>query len=240
MGLNDDDYVREQYHGTEKLDMRSSVWHDDVPGQSPQDVALEAVRECAPQHVLEVGAGKGLFAARLKAELGCEVIATDSSPAMIAASRALAVDAHEADVRNLPFENATFDVVVAAWMLYHVNPVDQALREIVRVLRRGARLVAVTNGRDHLAELWNLVQEQHEEPPFSVENGEAQLRPHFELVEKRNVETHALFPDRNAAANYLRSVNREDLVERLPTTGWPRRARGSTTVFVAIDPIPQS
>lgn len=240
MRLDDNDYVRDQYHGTGNLDTRTSVWRDDVPGHSPQDIALEAVRECAPQHILEVGAGRGLFATRLKAELGCEVIATDSSPAMIAASRNLGVDAHEADVRKLPFENATFDVVVAAWMLYHVNPLDQALREIVRILRPGGRLVAVTNGRDHLAELWNWVDEQHEEPPFSGENGEEQLRPYFALVEERNAATHALFADRDAAANYLRSLNREDLVERLPTTGWPRRARGSTTVFVAIDPIPQS
>lgn len=240
MRLDDNDYVRDQYHGTEKLDTRSSVWRDDIPGQSPQDVALEAVRECLPRQVLEVGAGKGLFAARLKAELGCEVIATDSSPAMIAASRNLGVDAREADVRNLPFENATFDVVVAAWMLYHVNPLDQALREIVRVLRPGGRLVAVTNGRDHLAQLWNWVDEQHEEPPFSVENGEEQLRPYFASVKKRDVSTHALFADRDAAANYLASVNREDLAEHLSTTGWPRRARGSTTVFVAVDPFTQT
>lgn len=240
MRLDDNDYVRDQYHGTEKLDTRSSVWRDDVPGQSPQDVALEAVRECLPRQVLEVGAGKGRFAARLKAELGCEVIATDSSPAMIGASRNLGVDAREADVRNLPFEDATFDVVVAAWMLYHVNPLDQALREIVRVLRPGGRLVAVTNGRDHLSELWNWVQEQHEEPPFSVENGEEQLRPYFAVLETRNAVTHAFFPNRHAAANYFTSLNREDLAEHLPTTGWPRRARGSTAVFVAVDPFPQS
>lgn len=236
MRLNDDDYVREQYRTTEKLEVRSSVWRPDGAGTTPQDVALEAVRQCTPQRVLEVGAGKGVLARRIRENVDGKVIATDSSPAMVAACREWGVDAIEADVRDLPFESATFDVVVAAWMLYHVEPLGDALAEIARVLRPSGRLVAVTNGRRHLDELWRAVGEEHGEPAFSVENGAARLLIHFSSVTQRDIGSRAVFPHRATAAAYLRSLNRDDLVDRLPLSNWPLEARGSSTVFVADDP----
>ena len=58
-----------------------------------------------------------------------------------------------ADVQQPPIPGRSFDAVVAAWMLYHVPDLDRGLSEVARVLRPGARLVATTNGADHLAEL---------------------------------------------------------------------------------------
>jgi hypothetical protein len=48
---------------------------------------------------------------------------------------------------------------------------------LARVLRPGGRLVAITNGRDHLAELWHAVEHEGFETGFSGENGGAQLEP---------------------------------------------------------------
>jgi len=217
----------------DNLETRTSVWQADTPGRSPQDLALKALRQVGAKQVLEVGSGTGAFAARMAKEIDCEVVATDSSAAMVSASRSLGVAAILADVRELPFRDESFDAVVAAWMLYHVSPLNQALEEIVRVLRRGGRLVAITNGRDHLAELWRAVETVHGEPAFSVENGAAILQAHFTFVEQHDVATRAIFESRATAAAYLRSLEQADLVERLPQSGWPLLARGATTVFVA-------
>ena len=46
-----------------------------------------------------------------------------------------------------------YDVVVAAWMLYHLDDLDAGLAEIRRVLRPGGALVAATNSEGHLADL---------------------------------------------------------------------------------------
>jgi ubiquinone/menaquinone biosynthesis C-methylase UbiE len=231
--LDSDEYVREQYRTTKNLDTRISVWRADTIGNSPQEVALDAVSEVQPRHVLEVGSGRGSLAKRIVGELRCEIVALDASPAMVAASAAIGIVTLLGDVRNLPFRDDSFDVVVAAWMLYHVFPLDQALAELARVLRPGGRLVAVTNGREHLAELWNAVGAIHDEPSFSVENGAEHLRAHFSRVERIDTTTHAIFEDRTSAAAYLDSVDRGDLVERLEHTKWPLRAKGATAVFVA-------
>ena len=233
VALSDEQYVRDQYRSTENLDVRTSVWRSDVEGGSPHDVAERALREVGARRVLEIGSGTGTFASRIQTSLPCNVIAIDSSAVMVEMTKSRGVEALIADARALPFEDDTFDAVVAAWMLYHVDPLDQALGEITRVLRPGGRFVAITNGRDHLAELWSLVGEIHDEPGFSRENGAQKLESHFASVEQLDITTYANFADYGAAAAYLSSMDRKDLAARLPVEGWPMRACGSVTVFVA-------
>ena len=75
---------------------------------------------------------------------------------MVELARSRGVDARVGDVQEPPFEDASFDVVVAAWMLYHVPDLDRAVAELARVLRPGGRLVATTNAADHLQEMLEL------------------------------------------------------------------------------------
>ena len=90
--------------------------------------------------------------------LEAEVIGIDQSERMVEIQRSNGIDARRGDVEALPFADAEFDVAIAAWMLYHVPDLDRGLRELARVLRPGGRLVAVTNGVDHLQELWELAR----------------------------------------------------------------------------------
>jgi SAM-dependent methyltransferase len=233
MGLDDSDFVREQYRSTERLTTRVSVWHPDQDGRWPQDVALAALTESAPSRLLEVGCGTGEFAARCAEQLGCEVIALDLSPEMVAATRARGLPAETGDVQSLPFPDGSFDCAVAAWMLYHVPDVELAVVELRRVLRPGGRLVAITNGVDHLRELWDAVSGERLVSTFSGENGAAILERHFHRVERVDVATRAVFPSREDAARYLASLDRADLADRLPEFGLPLIARGAPTVFVA-------
>jgi SAM-dependent methyltransferase len=234
--LDEGDFVREQYRSTERLETRASVWRPDAEGRWPQDVALAALAASKPERLLEVGCGTGAFAARCAAELGCHVVALDSSPEMVSAAKALGVEAMVGDVQRLPFADGSFDGAVAAWMLYHVPDVGLAIAELARVVRPGGRLVAITNGRDHLAELWQMVGAEGFESSFSRENGGELLERSFEPVERWDVHTRAVFADRSAAAAYLATLERGELAERLPEFGEPLLARGAPTVFVADRP----
>jgi SAM-dependent methyltransferase len=237
--LDDDDFVRGQYGSTAKLEARISVWQPDSDGRWPQDVALAALAELRPSRVLEVGCGTGALAARCARELGCEVVALDSSPEMVAATRARGVDATVGDVQDLPFGDGSFDAALAAWMLYHVPDRDRAIGELARVLRPGGRLVAITTGRDHLADLWHLVGAEKYESSFSRENGGAQLERHFTEVERHDVRSQAVFADRAAAAAYMATLERGALSARLPEFTEPLVAHGAVAVFVASARQPQ-
>jgi ubiquinone/menaquinone biosynthesis C-methylase UbiE len=60
------------------------------------------------------------------------------------------------DASNLPFADQSFNVVVAMHMLYHVPDQARAIDEMHRVLKPGGTLAVTTNGKDNLAELYEL------------------------------------------------------------------------------------
>jgi SAM-dependent methyltransferase len=94
--------------------------------------------------VVDVGAGSGDFAARLRRETAASVQLVDSRPEILEiARRNLAgtddVTFLHADARALPLPDASVDVAHASLLLHHLDPADAvtALREMRRVARRG-------------------------------------------------------------------------------------------------------
>jgi SAM-dependent methyltransferase len=231
--LDDDGFVQDQYASTAKLQTRIAVWQPAAEGSSPQDVAIARLAERSPARVLEVGPGTGAFAERCRAELRCEVVALDRSAEMVRETAARGVTAIVGDVTRLPFADGEFDCAVAAWMLYHVPDLDTAIAELARVLPSGGRLVAITNGDEHLRELDAVVGGAKLESTFSRENGAELLSRHFASVRRTDVRSRAVFADRAAAAAYLGTLDRGDLAERLPEFTEPLVASGAPTVFVA-------
>ena len=234
MRLNDPTLVRRQYETEDGLAVRRDAQSRFLEGENAFDVALAAVVEVQPRRVLEVGCGMGQLSERIADSLDAEVVATDLSPRMVELAAARGLDARLADVQDMPFAEGEFDCAVAGWMLYHVPDVDRALSELHRVLEAGGRLVAVTIGEEHLAEVWELVGNPWRERSFSSENGEEQLRRHFTDVERRDVDAALVFPGAQAVRAYIESSFFADAIERpVPDFEGPFRARTRATVFVA-------
>jgi SAM-dependent methyltransferase len=130
------------------FDRRASEW--DASYDAPttrghwQRARLEAALRLVGEGrgaLLEVGVGSGRLLARL-AERGWEVTGIDASPRMVELARARLPDARleVARAEELPFEDASFDVVVAVGVLEY-SALDPSLRELARVLRPGGRAV---------------------------------------------------------------------------------------------------
>jgi SAM-dependent methyltransferase len=198
-------------------------------------VAFEAVAECRPRWVLEVGPGRGELAERIQNEVGARVVAVDQSERMVELTRERGVEAVVGDVQDLPFRDSVFDCAVAAWMLYHVPDLDRALLELRRVLRDGGKLVAVTNSSYTLSELWDLLSEAGPRSDgFSAESAEWALLRHFTVVERRDVRGIVTFADREAAHRYVSASPRwGHLADRLPPFDGPLLASRHVAVFVA-------
>jgi SAM-dependent methyltransferase len=90
------------------------------------------------RRTLDLGCGEGRLARDLKA-LGHDIVAVDLSPTMVAAAREAdpGLKVHVADAADLPFEDASFDLVVAFMSLQDMDEVDGAIAEAARVLEPG-------------------------------------------------------------------------------------------------------
>ena len=181
------------------------------------------------------GCGWGEFAARIRDELTPNVVAVDISPRMVELARERGVEAELGDVCALPFEEHSFDCVVANWMLYHAPDIDRAISELARVVRPGGRLVAATNSTRHLEELWSLVGRDTSAEPrhFFAEDGEERLLHHFPLVSRRDVVSPIEFDTEGARGYVGSSIAHKHLVDRVPELTEPLVAARRCAVFVA-------
>ena len=145
--------------------------------------------------ILELGCGPGLLwkenANRISAEWN--ITLSDLSPGMLdAAWRNLvvtgrAVKFEEIDAQSIPYEDETFDAVIANHMLYHIPDRPKAMEEIKRVLKPGGRLIATTVGKNHLKDLAVWFRQVNDAfvlfgNPFTLENGLEQLKLFFSQV----------------------------------------------------------
>jgi ubiquinone/menaquinone biosynthesis C-methylase UbiE len=134
----------------------STYIHGTEPGEQQRLAALNRLtnREFIKflkirpdMHVLEVGSGLGLLAADVaSASANVQVVGLERSPAQIAAAiEAVSVRYVQGDAHNLGFEDESFDLVYARYLLEHVADPVEVLKEMRRVVRAGGQVAACEN-----------------------------------------------------------------------------------------------
>jgi ubiquinone/menaquinone biosynthesis C-methylase UbiE len=123
---------------------RTSAVH--AAGEDLNRIAELVAQGNAP-HVLDAGCGAGHTALKV-APHSADVVAFDLSAQMLqqverlASERGLSnVQTRQGDVENLPFEDATFDMVTSRYSAHHWPNPGKALSEIARVLKPGGRFI---------------------------------------------------------------------------------------------------
>lgn len=105
----------------------------------------EAVDLHAGQRVLDVATGCGNTALAAACR-GCDVIGIDFVPALLergqeqAVSEGLSVTFQEGDAEQIPFPDASFDVVLSTFGVMFAPNQEQAARELLRVCRGGGKI----------------------------------------------------------------------------------------------------
>ncbi|MGP7797107.1 class I SAM-dependent methyltransferase [Sphingomonas sp. CLY1604] len=164
----------EQYSDSQKLAARARLhnnytvaeidWFPWVAKQLPLN---------AGNSILDVGCGPGWFWASAASELpeNLKLTLSDSSPGMVqeAVDRCqslpfASVAGRQADATDLPFEDESFDALIAMHMLYHLPDPSKGLAEMRRVLKPGGFLAVTTNGAGNRRELYSLTTVFGSEP----------------------------------------------------------------------------
>lgn len=85
--------------------------------------------------VLDVGCNSGEFLKLLKEGKHCTPVGVDISEPVLELARQKGLDVVKADAESLPFDDASFDVVILREVLVHIHDPIKALKEIRRVLK---------------------------------------------------------------------------------------------------------
>ena len=140
----------DQAEATSELDPKHgySLWSDsyDEPGNPivalEEAVVHDLLGAIPPGRALDAACGTGRHAAQL-AELGHRVLGVDLTPEMLAwaRDRVPGAEFRTGDLRELPAEDASFEVIVCGLALAHLPELDGAVSELARVLAPGGRLI---------------------------------------------------------------------------------------------------
>lgn len=134
----------------------TQTWNPQSYGQNAAFVhglaggVLEWLDAKSGETILDIGCGDGQLTRRIVAT-GAAVCGIDSSPEMVAATRALGIQAEVAHVEALPHANETFDAVFSNAALHWVHDQDAMMAEVRRVLKPGGRFVAEMGGHGNIA-----------------------------------------------------------------------------------------
>ncbi len=106
-------------------------------------------------HVLDVGCGTGVLLGALSAKAPSVILTgLDPSPEMLdVARRRLSGSASisEGRVEDIPFADATFDIVVSTSVFHYFRAPERALSEMRRVLKVGGQVIITDWCHDYLA-----------------------------------------------------------------------------------------
>ena len=174
--------------------------------------------------ILELGCGNGRLWIENKAKLpaDCEIILSDISEGMIRDVRreqSLQDDRFSFaafDCHAIPYEDASFDLVIANHVLFYCKDVDRVCSEVGRVLNAGGRVVCGTYGVAHMQEVSRLVTQFDDRitlsgenlyEHFGKENGAQALAPYFAEVDWQQYEDALIVTQAEPLIEYVLSCH---------------------------------
>ena len=104
--------------------------------------------------ILDAGCGNGKNMAYLQNE-GHTINGIDFSDSLLDICREKSLNVQNSDIRNLPFQDETYDYVISIAVIHHLSSYceqDKAIRELLRVTRKGGKV---------LFTVWAVEQDEH-------------------------------------------------------------------------------
>lgn len=149
-------------------DFYDVVWTEYIPEFSESKRHLElffSADEVRDKEILDCGCGTGIFS-NIFASMGArKVTGLDISPGSLGTGRKIQSDLGltnvefvEGDMLELPWEDASFDIVWAWGSAHHTEDPDRAINEIERMLRPGGSLLLALYKKTRLTWIHELIR----------------------------------------------------------------------------------
>lgn len=193
-----DELLNDQYKNSINLDKRISI--DELFSTNKKDWHIWLMEQYnIPENsrILELGCGNGVFWVKNAHQVhkNWDITLSDFSLGMLKDAEknignSLNIQYKHINIMDIPFEDESFEVVIANHMIYHVPDIDKALKEVRRVLKASGKFYSSTIGEKHLIEINQLLQDFDKElhyprenaKRFGLENGKKRLLQYFSNV----------------------------------------------------------
>lgn len=178
------------------------------------------------KNILEIGCGDGTLwtANATKIPPSVHITLTDISDGMLRdARRNLTGQGRDeqfsyvvADAAKLPFEEKSFDLIIANHVLFYCENIEETCQEIQRVLKPDGLFLASTYGEAHMTEISKLVKDFDSRivlsaeklyHRFGKENGAKLLTPYFSSVTWKAYEDSLVVSDAEPLISYILSCH---------------------------------
>ncbi|MBO4325616.1 MAG: class I SAM-dependent methyltransferase [Lachnospiraceae bacterium] len=227
--VNNSEEVKKQYADSGNLSTRISI-HDkySVNRQGFGNWIFSNYRIEPGMKVLELGCGTGSMwkgQGELIAKCGMLVL-SDFSEGMVGTAKENVgtpgnIEYKVIDIQNIPYEDGTFDAVIANMMLYHVPDLKKGLSEVRRVLKKDGTFYCATYGEHGIVEylaalLGRYGVEDKINKVFTLQNGAEILGEFFDKVEKREYIDSLAVTDVDDMVEYIYSLSSMTTLSEVP------------------------
>lgn len=219
---NMEDKVKEQYKNAENFNLRLKLHSYNTNKTDWNNWCFNQMKFPSKARILELGCGTGDLWLKKGEELNSDwrITLSDFSASMLQSTKEKLEKIgqnfiyREIDAQNIPYEDESFDVVIARHMLYFVQDIEKDLSEIKRVLVKGGLFYATANSCEAGVELNKLIEkfdstlELHNNGMcyrFQLENGQALLEKYFSEVKVEVLEGKIVTSDVDAIVSYKAS-----------------------------------
>ncbi len=227
--FNDAEAVKKQYATSENLAKRISI-HDKYSvnklGFGPWIFSNYEFK--SGMKVLELGCGTGDM------WIGHEdlitsfdkLVLSDMSQGMLETAKekvgdSINVEYKVIDIQDIPYEENSFDVVIANMMLYHVPDIDKALKEVRRVLKDGGTFYSATIGENGISNFVAKALSDYDvdgniNRKFTLQNGEEMLKKAFSNIKRNNYEDSLAVTNLDDIVDYIYSLTSMSILADVP------------------------
>ena len=217
--MNDVKVVEHQYKNADKLNIRIALHEKYSINKQPFGDWIVSNYDIKPgSRVLELGCGTGsMWKEHLQLlDNGSIAVLSDFSEGMLKeAKESLGeqtnLEYQIINIQDIPYEEDTFDIVIANMMLYHVPDLQKGLSEVTRVLKKDGTFYCATYGEKGIVQyLEGLLHEYglntDMNKSFTLQNGAEKLGAYFGDVTRLDRE------------DGLKITNLDDLIEYIYST----------------------
>ena len=125
------------------------------------------------------------------------------------------------DIQDIPFDDESFDVVIANMMLYHVPDIPRGLSEVSRVLKKGGAFYCATFGEHGIIEFLSKALnaygvEDNVNKNFTLQNGKEILEPFFTDIQKLDYEDSLAVTNIDDLIEYIYSLSSMTSLSSVP------------------------